>query len=115
MALSKTFTLPELPDGVPASYIRYNRIEEMDRRRRLAVILFDLYVDQATADRPGSSPQRPSAFRLRASGADFDAWFSNEALAAAEVDVVAQAYRAARVLTVDWWERSAPLSDAEDV
>jgi len=110
MALQKTFTLPS---GYPADYIRFNRIEEWDRQRKVCTVRFDLWKDAAAAASPGVAPAIERAFRLRAVGADFDAWFGVSELSTELF--IAQVYAAARVLPVDWWNDRAPLSDAVDV
>lgn len=112
MALQKTFLLP---DGHSSNYIRFNRVAVMDRTQRVAVIWFDLFKDAATAATLGAKPHVADAFRLVAADAAYDAWFSNAALAAATHDIVAQAYAAAKVLPLDWWNGHAPLADAVDV
>lgn len=110
MALQNTFSLPE---GYTAEYLRISRIDCWDREAKVACFLFDLWKDAAQTSVEGAKPARPKAFRLQVSGADFTTWFGNAALS--EGLILDQAYAAAKVLPVDWWEGSAPLSMAVDV
>lgn len=111
MALKKSFTLPE---GYTADYIRFDRINQFSRTERKATFIFALFKDQATAAVDGALPIRPEAVRLKVERDKFDQYFSNGVLA--EADIVAQAYVAAKVESVDMWLGSgALLTDAEDV
>ncbi len=95
MALSKSITLPS---GVTGSYIRISAFR-WDRNAKEASVLFDLFLDAATAAKAGSTPVAPTVAKLRlvgttaaASGnlSQFDTY-----IGAAAVDV-AQLYTAAK-------------------
>jgi hypothetical protein len=91
MALKKQVTLPSQAVG------EYWRITSFrwDADAREASALIDLYVS-AAARQAGASPVRKTLAKLRLTGADFDAFLSTGALAAADGDVVAQLYLAAK-------------------
>lgn len=110
MALQKTFTTAA---GYDANYLRIRRIDCWDREALRATFLFDLWKDQARTLVSGAKPQVVMGFRLQVTGDAFTTWFGTGVLSSDLI--LAQAYAAAKVLPVDWWEGSAPLSDAIDV
>jgi hypothetical protein len=93
MALEKTINLPS---GVSGNYHRMVAFT-WERGTRQASAHFALYKDAATAI--AGEPLRPIVAKLRLSGEKFDEYLSAAALAAADGDVVAQLYLAARAVS----------------
>lgn len=93
MALQKSFTLP---DGREGDYIRIGPYQH-DRNTREASVLFQLYRSAAYAVSAPNQPIVPAFAKLRLTGAKFDLWASNEALAASGHTLLAQFYAAAKV------------------
>jgi hypothetical protein len=90
MALIKSIALPT---GVTAEYFRLVGFR-WDRNAREASAQFALYKDAATA--AAGQPLVPVAAKLRLERLSFDEYLSPSALSAADDDVVAQLYNAAK-------------------
>ncbi len=90
MAFQKTLALPT---GVSGDYFRITAFR-WDRAIKEASAQFALFKDAATA--VAGQPLVPVVAKLRLSGAEFDAYLGPAALAAADSDVLAQLYQAAK-------------------
>ncbi|MBS0631514.1 MAG: hypothetical protein JSS11_06345 [Verrucomicrobia bacterium] len=93
MALQKSFILP---DGREGNYIRVGPYRH-DRNAREASVFLQLFRSEAYAESAPNLPIVPVFAKLRLTGDRFDAWASNEALAAAGKTLIAQFYAAAKV------------------
>lgn len=111
MALQKDIVLPT---GVTANYIRYKRVEVLDRDERKACIIFSLFLNKAVAETQGGMPLIPIWGWLRLNGEAFDRYFSNKALS--EDKLLEIAYEAAKNEIIDTIYGSKKfLEDAIDV
>lgn len=93
MALQKSFLLP---DGREGDYVRVGPFTH-DRCIREVSVIFQLYRSAAYAESAPGQPIVPILAQLRLTGAKFDQWVSNEALAATGKTLLAQFYAAAKV------------------
>ncbi|MCX6952734.1 MAG: hypothetical protein NTV51_11300 [Verrucomicrobia bacterium] len=91
MAFQKTLALPT---GVSGDYFRITSFRWDRNGAREASAAFALFKDAATA--VAGQPLVPIVAKLRLSGTGFDDYLSPSALAAAEGDVIAQLYLAAK-------------------
>jgi hypothetical protein len=108
MAFQKTI---ELPSGVSGNYIRLTA-HRWDRQSREAVAWFSLYVDAAAAS-SGKAALTPWIAKLWLTGAKFDEYLSNPALASS--GVLAQLYAASKAEPISCDLGSDAFADALDV
>ena len=113
MSLKKS---TEIPGGYVGEYWSIKAYERLDFIGRKAVVIFSLWKD-AAAYAAGETAQPENAGRLVLEGERFDFYLSKAALAAAETDINAQTYLAAKAEPMDFWfaRASRYLADAENV
>ncbi|MES2692673.1 MAG: hypothetical protein V4773_04310 [Verrucomicrobiota bacterium] len=99
-----------LPTGVSGDYWRMVGFK-WERGSREASAHFSLFKDAATA--AAGQPLVPIAAKLRLYGDKFDDYLSPTALAAAEQDVVAQLYQAAKDTCEAYAEGEPPTTDPQ--
>ena len=111
MALSKTLSFP---NGTSGSYIRLTSYR-WDRTLREASAIFALFADADHAASAGDTPLLAVLAKLRLTGAKFDQYLGNAALAGH--DVLGQLYLAAKAerLIPGGGLTSLNLADAADV